>query len=607
MSRADKDAEFVGLTENIKTGVSFPHSKKRQIILWVVALIVVVLGVLGFLFHSKIVELFAGNLVDSSETTPEQPTVTDPALARFISPKTGETWLAKPVDMTPQGWLKIEQRNYYQNESWATIEQQMEANKPTYQEIGKRAGNKIIMVSYAAGPGLTQLIFEQHPDGTVAMIVRPQSTAKPAVTLEQAKDFELAGTVKVFEESVSYDSLSVPHKLVLPSGEEVSLPEYASIGTPQLSGDIDVDTTVVRELGASKLVKTQKAYADTKLTNIGYFVETPIGTRIGMTYEPNKSSLEGYTFTNGAQRTVTFKNVTTGEEETRFDTIEPIARGCGAALAAVTRSDELRMEDLTPIGTSSAGKTIYGISNKNADLYKKAYDEYAVAARQLVDVQPVAFDEFLAQHGLVIIPNKNQEILVYVRSRFQLVGGCAKPVVYLYPTAPTTVSVRVGADVTVSDPHYPAGGWHGVYARPNGLLTYQGRQYTSLFWEGEGHGSYPGIQAGSVVRRDEAPRVIREQLEQQGLQGQEVTDFMDFWTDKIPNKPYIRLTWLTQSQLDNLAPLTIAPKPTTVIRVFLDMGGFDTLVSLLPQQLSAKPRTGFTVVEWGGLTSEVRH
>jgi hypothetical protein len=48
-------------------------------------------------------------------------------------------------------------------------------------------------------------------------------------------------------------------------------------------------------------------------------------------------------------------------------------------------------------------------------------------------------------------------------------------------------------------------------------------------------------------------------------------------------------------------PLTITPTPDTQIRLFLDFEGLTTPIPLAPQMLSAPPRSGFTVVEWGGL------
>ncbi len=81
---------------------------------------------------------------------------------------------------------------------------------------------------------------------------------------------------------------------------------------------------------------------------------------------------------------------------------------------------------------------------------------------------------------------------------------------------------------------------------------------------------------------------------------------MVFWSDKIPNKPFIRLTWLTTAQMDQLAPLSITPRPDTIKRVFLDMEGYDTKITLPAQKLESFTRRGFTVVEWGGLTQMTR-
>ena len=70
----------------------------------------------------------------------------------------------------------------------------------------------------------------------------------------------------------------------------------------------------------------------------------------------------------------------------------------------------------------------------------------------------------------------------------------------------------------------------------------------------------------------------------------------------MPKTAYIRLTWLDTADMERLAPLAISPRPDTVARVFLDFAGQETAATdLAPQQLKGFLRTGFTVVEWGGL------
>ena len=94
------------------------------------------------------------------------------------------------------------------------------------------------------------------------------------------------------------------------------------------------------------------------------------------------------------------------------------------------------------------------------------------------------------------------------------------------------------------------------------------------------------------------------QLHQLGLNDKETSDFMAFWGPKVPNKPYVRLSWLGTKAMEKLAPLYVSPLPDTRIRVFLDMEGADSFMKLPAQHLSSVKRQGFTVVEWGGLARD---
>jgi hypothetical protein len=217
---------------------------------------------------------------------------------------------------------------------------------------------------------------------------------------------------------------------------------------------------------------------------------------------------------------------------------------------------------------------------------------------------PISVETFKSEHGVYLVQDSLGQWLVYSKSKFVPSPGCAKPVVYIYPDKPTFVDVSVGADVTKSDPYYPAGGWKNVFALPGGQLIYKQRGYDSLFWEGYGVGYYPPTTSGKYVKRAEAESQIKADLYSQGLNNKEVGDFMNFWSSKIPNKPYVRITWLSQTELRELAPLYVSPKPQTMIRVFLDMQGSDKPMRIAPQKLIAPARNGYTVVEWGGLARD---
>ncbi len=514
---------------------------------------------------------------------PSETEAYDTQMQKFLHPTTGETWLAAPKKIANQGWISGE----------STAEDPL-----SYQEVGARANNTIYLVTTMIGtPGQSSNLFEKSPSGKVTIVLRPQKRAALTVSTVNSVKEKINNQVVTVDDTIHYDSLNVPEKLPIGDDEYATLAaDGMTIGDNQSTeSDSTLKTLPVATFGQSALSRLERNFADTKLTNIGYQAKTPIGTFISMRYEPNSTSLKGYTFTNGAS--TDYKDY---QNKVVTDDIGAIARGCSLLTASVTRSDGLTLDDLVYIGKTPTGRIIYEPKDKDGALYKKAYEEYAQMRDK--DAQPKS--QYINDHGLLVIPNNKKELLVYTRGQYSAVGGCAKPIVYLYPTAPTAVSVKVGANVTVSDPLYPVSGWKNVWARPNGQLTYRGKSYDSLFWEGQGYGDYPGIVSGTVVKRADVVKTIRAQLAAQGLNAKETKDFMTFWEPKIPNKHYVRLTWLNTSQMNRLAPLTISPKPQTLIRVFLDMDGLDTPITLPAQQLIKVERKGFTVVEWGGLTVE---
>ncbi|MEI6498599.1 MAG: hypothetical protein WCO23_01425, partial [bacterium] len=94
---------------------------------------------------------------------------------------------------------------------------------------------------------------------------------------------------------------------------------------------------------------------------------------------------------------------------------------------------------------------------------------------------------------------------------------------------------------------------------------------------------------------------ISDHLDKLGLNKKEKNDFMEFWLPKMPDKPYVRLTWFGTSTVNQMIPMTVIPKPDTVIRIFLDFQGLDKTYDLKSQKLTSISRKGFTVIEWGGL------
>jgi len=244
-------------------------------------------------------------------------------------------------------------------------------------------------------------------------------------------------------------------------------------------------------------------------------------------------------------------------------------------------------------GKTATGSTIY-IAPATDVITQTAYDNYKNGrTKDLLTLQ-----QFSNRNAVFVWQSKIGVYVIFTNSNFGGLAECGKPVIYLYPQKKTSVSVKVGATITKSEPVYNDG-WNAV-AEPSGKLIVAGKVYDSLFWEGTGD-YYPIINQGTVVETTQAMSTIKTQLAELGLNQKETSDFVEFWSPKMPNTPYVRLTWFGNSIMDKLAPLSITPQPDSVIRVFLDFQGLNEKINIEPQVLTAPARHGFSVVEWGGL------
>lgn len=272
-----------------------------------------------------------------------------------------------------------------------------------------------------------------------------------------------------------------------------------------------------------------------------------------------------------------------------------ISSGCSVETLYLSDLDE---NNLLKIGTSNDGIPVYKLLPSQDDIFQLVYEQYKTSRSYSNDY--LSEDEFNESVVIIVVKNKIGEYENYISNGFAPLAECGKPVIYLYPEQKTEVSVEVGADVRISDPLY-VDGWD-VVAHEDGTLLYKGDQYGSLFWEGLGHGQYPEITEGRVIRTEDFINEIKSDLTKAGLNRKEISDFVDFWKDYVPSEEYTRITWLDTEEMNELAPLKVHPNPDTVIRVFMDFEGQDTKeTNLKPQEINKKDRAGFTLVEWGGL------
>lgn len=175
-----------------------------------------------------------------------------------------------------------------------------------------------------------------------------------------------------------------------------------------------------------------------------------------------------------------------------------------------------------------------------------------------------------------------------------------KPVIYLYPEETTDISVELEYDgeLTVTYPAYNEG-WR-ITAEPDGTLTNHadGREYSYLFWEGEGYGEMD-FSEGFVVKGEDTVAFLQEKLSAMGMTPREYNEFIVYWLPYMQDNAYNLISFQWENYNES-AKLNITPEPDNMLRVFMAFKALEEPVDIPEQKLPTLQREGFTVVEWGG-------
>lgn len=273
--------------------------------------------------------------------------------------------------------------------------------------------------------------------------------------------------------------------------------------------------------------------------------------------------------------------------------------GCGSRdYMGVRPTTELAPEtNLEVIGKNSKGDPIYGFKDKNHGIIRSFYDSIYDSGDK------PSYEVFTQNHPIFYWVDPFGRYVEFKSNKFVPSAECAKPVIYLYPENPAQVSVKISpkGGLTKSEPFYD-GAWE-VSAEPDGQLTEikTGKIYPYLFWEGRG-AIYEQPDKGFTVKKENIHSFLIEKLTQLGLNEKEQADFMEFWEPKMQDAPYYFVTFLGNWEMDQIAPLEISPKPDTVIRVLMDFSPLNQPIKSQEYNIKTPKRTGFTAVEWGGVT-----
>ena len=175
-----------------------------------------------------------------------------------------------------------------------------------------------------------------------------------------------------------------------------------------------------------------------------------------------------------------------------------------------------------------------------------------------------------------------------------------EPVIYLYPTKEQTVNVKLDfkGQLTCTYPAYKDG-WT-VKAEPDGTLTSlaDGKTYSYLYWEGTSHEKWD-MSKGFVVKASDTAGFLQEKLAYIGLTPREYNEFIVYWLPELQKNPYNLITFAGK-EYEDIAKLTVTPKPDSMLRVMMVFRPLEKPVKVEEPKLTPLTRKGFTVVEWGG-------
>jgi len=312
-----------------------------------------------------------------------------------------------------------------------------------------------------------------------------------------------------------------------------------------------------------------------------------------------------------------------------YDTI--FSQGCGRLGYSYVLKN-ITDNDLQKIGSTKSGIYLFTLKDDKNILYKAQFDikkEGDDNGFNAVDRLP-SFAAYVDKNPILIFKDPWNRYVGLGEAIYSPMGGCGKPVIYLYPTEPTKVTIKFAEPIrfNINIPTY-MDGWY-VLAHPNGSLTdiqpnetdcsvIDSRRFGSeyakeacakgvypyIYWSGAVSGEYPHNKEGWVVARADLDSFIHVKLGEIGLTDTERSDMASYWIPQMlkKNVPYYRVAFFQTQEMNKFIPMYVSPRPDTTLRVFLDWTPLENkpTIQIQPQTLKKIERKGFTLVEWGGL------
>jgi hypothetical protein len=145
---------------------------------------------------------------------------------------------------------------------------------------------------------------------------------------------------------------------------------------------------------------------------------------------------------------------------------------------------------------------------------------------------------------------------------------------------------------------------NGNAAFPSGEILINENAYNYLFWEAEQSADMNENQTkGIVVPKEDLLDFLESTLNQFGFDSKEKMDFITFWAPQMVQHEATEIRFLFNSDCGLFADLEIEPRPDNLLRLYMIWNPTDTFYFDENAQLkiSTQNRTGFAVLEWGGM------
>jgi hypothetical protein len=172
-----------------------------------------------------------------------------------------------------------------------------------------------------------------------------------------------------------------------------------------------------------------------------------------------------------------------------------------------------------------------------------------------------------------------------------------KPAIYLYPEDDSYIDVflEINGRITKDIPKYNEG-WR-VFARKDGLLN---DKFDYLYYEADLK-KIELPEEGWVVDYSDLESWFNEYLVKLGLNEKEKKQFMEYWMAELPESKYYEIKLLTEDYMKKNMNLIVLPEPDNVIRLNFHFRRLNKKTSISEPQIITPERSGFVVVEWGGI------